>query len=460
MASATLISELRGQLAMLPAGPILVGFSGGMDSTVLLHALASLAPVRERGLRALHVDHGLHADSARWAQHCQRIAAALEIACERVALGGVDLAGSGIEGAARAARYTVLGEHLRVGEILATAQHADDQAETVLLKLLRGSGPQGLGGIRVLRAFGAGQLWRPLLNLPRCTLRDYAHAHNLHWIDDPSNADTRLRRNFLRAEILPRLARHWPDASVAIAHSAAWSRAAADYIDGEARLELARLQGADPATLHWREWLALPDALRDPVLRRWLRDRELDEPAHFHVLELQRQLAGKSERSQQIRWGNCEIRRYRDLIHAMRPLAQHADANWSVAWTGACLPLPRGGTLALLDVEAGLPSRSCATLTVSYRRGGERIRPERSTHTRELRLLLQEAGIPPWERERIPLISADAQLIAVGDLILSREGRELLEQARARIVWERTASSANAAPARSHGPIDSHGPLE
>jgi len=460
MASAALIPELHRQLAALPsAGAIVVGFSGGMDSTALLHALASLAPVRARGLRALHVDHGLNPASASWAQHCLRFAQSLDVACEVVTLHGVAAGRSGTEAAARTARYAALRERVGAGQALATAQHADDQAETVLLKLLRGAGPEGLGGIRLLRPFGSGHLWRPLLNLPRATLPEYAQGLGLQWIEDPSNADTQLRRNFLRAEILPRLAQRWPDASVAIAHSATWSRAAADYIDNEARLALARLRGTDPATLRWREWLALPDALRDPVLRLWLRDRALDEPAHFHVAELQRQLSGGSEHSQQVGWGNCEIRRYRDLIHAMRPLAEDVDVGWSTAWTGACLPLPRGGTLALLDIDAAVPSNCCPNLTVSYRRGGERIRPEQSTHTRELRLLLQEAGVPPWQRDRIPLIGADGRLIAVGDLCVSREGRKLLERTHARIVWERAACGPQAAPARLHEPIDSQAPL-
>jgi tRNA(Ile)-lysidine synthase len=279
-------------------------------------------------------------------------------------------------------------------------------------------------------------LWRPLLNLPRELLRDYAQAHGLGWIEDPSNLDTRLRRNFLRAEILPRLMQRWPDATVAIAHSAAWARAAADFVDDHAQRALAQLQGVDPATLDWHGWLNLADALRDPVLRLWLRALGYDEPAHFHVAELERQLrTAADDRAPCVRWDQCELHRYRELLYAMRPLAPLA-AGWQSDWNGSPVALPGGGTLAL-NRETG-PATIAADdrpLTIHYRRGGEHIKPAGSTHTRELRLLLQEAGIPPWQRDRIPLISINGELIAVADLVLSATAVALCDRLNARLVW-------------------------
>jgi tRNA(Ile)-lysidine synthase len=438
MSSSRLITELHAGLLRLPPGGVLVGFSGGLDSSVLLHALASLAPARERGLRALHVDHSLHARSADWSTHCSAFAAQLAIPFI-TATATVSAAGKGVEDAARGARYRAFADHLQPGESLALAHHADDQAETVLLKLLRGAGPQGLGGMRVLRDFGSGRLWRPLLNLPRELLLDYAQAHGLRWTEDPSNLDTRLRRNFLRAEILPRLTQRWPDATVAIAHSAAWARAAADFVEDHAQRALAQLQGVDPATLNWRDWLQLPDALRDPVLRLWLRALGHEEPAHFHVAELERQLRGAADdRAPCVRWDQCELRRYRELLYAMRPLVPVAE-HWQASWNGAPLALPAGGVLALRgDGDSAAKASLEQPLTIHYRRGGEHIKPAGSTHTRELRLLLQEAGIPSWQRDRIPLISMDSELIAVGDLFLSAAAVELCARMEARIAWERS----------------------
>ncbi len=430
MSQTRIPAHLSAALAALPPGAIVVAFSGGMDSSVLLHALARDAQARARGLRALHIDHGLHADSARWAAHCAEVAAALNVPvdCVRVevALNG----GTGIEDAARSARMLAIVQALRPGEILALAQHRGDQAETVLLKLLRGAGPQGLGGMHGLREQEKVYWWRPLLDLPQDALRDYAYAHDLRWIDDPSNADTHLRRNFLRREILPRLSERWPDAEIALAHSAVWARAAADFIDDQAGKSLARLQGLDPATLAWHGWLDLPDALRDPVLRRWLRGLGLDEPAHFHVAELEHQLAeSASDRSPCVSFAGTELRRYRDLLYAMRPVAP-PPPDWQADWHGAPLTLPGGGQLELT------PQRVLETpLQLRFRRGGERIQPAHGAHARELRLLLQESGIPPWQRDRLPLIYAQDELIAVADLYLSDAGEALCRELDARIVW-------------------------
>ena len=200
-------AHLTAALADHPANPLCVAFSGGPDSTALLHALATLP--RERALRAVHVDHGLHPDSVRWAEHARTFCAGLEIPCTVCRVSVDTRAGLGIEGAAREARYAALAGQLQPGELLLTAHHRDDQVETVLLKLLRGAGPEGLGGMRVRRPLGAGELWRPLLDVPRAVLRDYVQAHALACLDDPANADPRLARYVLRHEILPRLAAHW-----------------------------------------------------------------------------------------------------------------------------------------------------------------------------------------------------------------------------------------------------------
>jgi tRNA(Ile)-lysidine synthase len=315
-----------------------------------------------------------------------------------------------------------------------------------LLKLLRGAGPEGLGGMRALRPLGAGWLWRPFLDLARARLREYADANGLRWIDDPSNANTQLRRNFLRAEILPRLHQRWPDASIAVAHSARWAGAAASFIEQEARIALARLQGADPATLAWNGWLELHDALRDPVLRLWLRSLGLDEPAHFQVAELERQLAcAEEDRAPCVHWGGCEVRRYRDLLYAMRALRDIAP-NWQAEWNGSPLALPDRSRLTWTHGVADAPADTDGkhpALYVRYRRGGERIKPVGSGHTRELRLLLQESGVPPWQRDRIPLIHAGDELIAVGDLFMSASAAAMCERIGARIVWLRAEDSAS-----------------
>lgn len=312
------IHALTQNLRRLPPGDLAVAFSGGMDSSALLHALAQSPAARARGLHAIHVDHGLHADSAGWAAHCREFAMALDVPLQVIAVRVDRDAGTGLEDAARRARHAAFASALHNGGFLALAQHRGDQAETVLLKLLRGAGPEGLGAMRTLRPCGKGHLWRPLLDVPRAALHEYAKAHALHWIEDPSNAQTHLSRNFLRHEVLPRLSVQWPQAEAALAHSAHWLRTTADYIDAQSAIALADLRGDEPATLDWRGWLALPDALRDPVLRRWLRECGLDEPAHFHVAELERQLLAANDRAPCVTFDDTELRRRRDRLHAAR----------------------------------------------------------------------------------------------------------------------------------------------
>ena len=438
MADRRLRDIVEAALAELAPGPLLVAHSGGLDSTVLLHCLAHSEAARTRGLRAVHIDHRLQADSTQWARHCKEFADQLGVPLEVRTVEVARSPGLGLEATARRARYSAIEEMLQPGEILALAHHRDDQAETVLLKLLRGSGPEGMGAMRVLRRLGTGLAWRPLLGLPRAALRAYAERHRLNWIEDPSNADVALDRNFVRVEIMPRISRRWPEAENSIAQSAAWARAAADFIDDEAERKLACLQGLDPATLRFREWLALPDALRDPVLRRWLRSIGLPEPTQFQVAELVRQLAEAAEDRQPcVRWPGVEVRRYRDLLHALPPLL-FPPLDWTADFDGAPLALPGDiGTLRLVaDTTDAPPPRIERPVRVRFRRGGESLKLHVGAHTRELRDLLQEAGIPPWQRSRLPLMfDAGGALLAVADLWFSDAGAQLLASARAHLAW-------------------------
>jgi tRNA(Ile)-lysidine synthase len=426
-------------LAELPPGALLAAFSGGLDSIVLLHALAQSPPARGRGLRAVHVDHGLHGDSASWSRHCLGFARTMDVELIVRAVDVARVPGLGLEAAARRARYGAIEELLAKEEILALAHHRGDQAETVLLKLLRGAGPEGMGAMRTLRPFGRGQAWRPLLPVPRAALHEYADRYKLCWIQDPSNADPAIDRNYLRMQVLPHIVRRWPEAEASMAQSAAWARDAADFIDAEAERALARTQGLDPATLHHRQWLALPRALRDPVLRRWLRSLDLPEPTQYQAAELVRQLAEAGEDRQPcVRWPGVEVRRYRDLLYALAPL-ELPVSDWSADFDGSELELPNGlGRLRVVGAD-GAPRRIDPPLVVRFRRGGESLRLAGGGPTRELRDLFQEAGIPPWQRSRLPLVfepheSGDT-LIAVADLWRSERGTERLAGADTRLEW-------------------------
>ncbi|BBD79949.1 tRNA lysidine(34) synthetase TilS [Aerosticca soli] len=437
MSALRLTERLRHALREQPVGALCVAFSGGPDSTALLHALAAMPEARVRGLRALHVDHGLQADSARWARHCTELCDGLGIACAVVRV-DVVRHGEGLEAAARRARYAAFAATLRAGERLVLAHHRDDQAETVLLKLLRGAGPEGLGGMRETRPLGHGVLWRPLLALPRAALREYLDAHDLVAIDDPANADTTLARNHLRHVILPRLAVHWPHAAEAIAHSAALCRAATDALRREWLAAFARLHDARTNSLEIAGWRALDPALRDPLLDHWLHAQGLPAPTRAQRAQILRQCSARAGQSPCIRWPGAEVLVWKGRLWARRPQPD-CDPDWQACWHGEPLQLPDGGELVLDP-----PLRLSVPLTVRLRRGGERLRPVGDRHTRELRDLFQAADVPPWQRRVCPLIYEETTLIGVADRWLTARGAAIFAGTRPRWRLARAPHEASA----------------
>lgn len=422
--------HLAQALAQAPAGPLCVAFSGGPDSTALLHALAQLPAARARGLRAIHVDHGLHAKSAEWAQHCRAFCNGLALACEvqrvQVQVGSK----LGLEAAARLARYDAFSAQLLAGDILLLAHHRDDQAETVLLKLLRGAGPEGLGGMRPWRPFASGQLWRPLLGLNGGLLREYVELAQLRFIEDPSNADTRLGRNHLRHEILPRLARHWPQAVDSIVHSAGLAAAAADALQRQWLDAFSTLHDPLTGSIDADGWLALHAALREPLLDYWLHARGLPAPTTAQRRQIERQCQARIDRQPRIQWPGAELYVWRGRLWSVAPTPPVA-LDWRARWTGEPVTLPDGGRLALVESEA----RLAEPLELRLRQGGERIKPCGNPHTRELRDLFQQGMIPPWRRISCPLLFAGKELVAVADRWISARGMAIFQAAGTLPRW-------------------------
>ena len=417
-------------LAAWPPGALRVAVSGGLDSIALLHALADERAARARGLSAIHVDHGLHPDSPRWAEQVRAQADALGVPLQVQRVQVDRAAGEGPEAAARAARHAAFGDALHAGEILVAAHHADDQAETVLLRLLRAAGPEGLRGMRPLRPFGAGWLARPWLGVPRAAIRAFAQAQGLSWIEDPSNADARFDRNYLRLEVMPRLAARWPQASQSLSRSAALLDAAASREAQAREPELARRLAADPDVLDATGLDAMEESARGALLRHWLLARGLPPPDARALAELGRRLrAPRADAGTVVRWPGAELRLWRGALHAMAPLAP-APRGWSLDWDGRQpLPLPGGGSLRLEGAIAALPLR------VAARAGGERIVLDPHRPSQSVKHLLQSLGVPPWRRARAPLLWHGEALWAVGDWVLSLDCRAWLAAHGARLAW-------------------------
>jgi tRNA(Ile)-lysidine synthase len=413
-----------------PPRPVLAAFSGGLDSTVLLHWLAA-HPAMHGGLRAIHVDHGLHPDSAAWAAHCRAACATLGVALDVARADVARDGGHGPEAAARTARHGAFAAALRDGEVLALAHHADDQAETFLLRALRASGPDGLAAMRPWLAYRGGWAWRPLLDTPRESLRQYAQAHALRWIDDPSNGDRSFDRNYLRHEVMPRLRARWPHAAAAFAASARLSREASGLLDAEDARLLASLQRGG-GTLGVPELLALPAARRARVLRRWVAALGLPPLPANGIARIEHELLpARHDAEPAFAWPGACLRRWRALLHA-GPQRAAVPRDWEAAWDGRMpLALPGGGALRLEGADA-----FDAPVRVRARQGGERIALPGRDHHHALKHVLQDLGVPPWERERLPLLEgAQGDVLAAGDRAVAAPLQAWLEGRGARLAW-------------------------
>ncbi|MBC3244189.1 tRNA lysidine(34) synthetase TilS [Pseudomonas lurida] len=391
-----------------------IAFSGGLDSTVLLHLLASLANTETLPpLSAVHVHHGLQAAADAWPAHCQSI-------CDNL---GVPLSvkrvqvqpGASLERAAREARYRAFAEVTGAGEVVLTGQHRDDQAETLLFRLLRGAGVRGLAAMPAQRPLAGGYLVRPLLDVSREALEVYAHEHQLKWIEDPSNADSRFSRNYLRHRVLPALTERWPQAVTGLARTAEHLGEAQGLLD---ELALLDLQAASKASAF--PWLGLPslalaplcelsDARQRNALRHWLapltRLPDSDHWAGWHSLR-----DAKGDAQPLWRLADGELHRCGQRIWWL-PSTRSEFSDATVSWPDPQNPLelPGNGQLTLTGEAPEGP------LEVRYRQGGEILEvPGRGR--RDLKRLLNESGVPGFVRGRLPLLYQGEQLLGVPSL--------------------------------------------
>jgi tRNA(Ile)-lysidine synthase len=391
-----------------------IAFSGGLDSTVLLHLLAHLAKSESLpALNAIHVHHGLQAAADAWPDHCRAVCTALGVPLQVVRVQVQP--GASLERAAREARYQAFNQALQANEVLLTAQHRDDQAETLLFRLLRGAGVRGLSGMPHQRPLGEGHLFRPLLDVTRAQLEAYASEHDLSWIEDPSNQDRQYSRNYLRHQVFPELTRRWPQALATMARSAAHLSEAQGLL-----VELAELDLQQARSVSEFDWLGLPSLALAPLAR--LSDaRQCNALSHW--LESLSRLPDTDHWSG---WDNL-----RDAAGDTSPVWRLADgelhrAGGRIWWlTGSWLRSPPvagawphpSASLALADngvvsISGQIPD---GPLQIRYREGGEVMALPGRGH-RDLKRLLNERAVPSFVRGRLPLLYRGEQLLAVANL--------------------------------------------
>ncbi|WP_350317041.1 tRNA lysidine(34) synthetase TilS [Pectobacterium aroidearum] len=418
-------------------GSILLAYSGGLDSSVLLHLLVVVRQRSGLAIRAAYIHHGLNPLADSWAEHCRQQCERWQVSFASLPV-VVEAQNGGIEAAARTARYQALQAHLQEGETLLTAQHLDDQSETFLLALKRGSGPAGLSAMAAQSTLGQHRLIRPLLGFSRLQLEAYAQRHQLRWIEDDSNQDERFDRNFLRRQILPRLTQRWPHFSSAVARSAELCAEQEQLLDELLEESLQRLCQPDGA-LSIDGLVPLSPVRRFALLRRWLAQQGATMPSREQLQRLWDEVAMSRQDAEPIlQLHQLQIRRFRQHLYLLPLMTSLQGCILPWQSTSCSLSLPDNlGTLRLADngMAVRAPENGEA-VSIRFSTQGT-VHIVGRAHGRHIKKLWQELGVPPWWRDHTPLVFYNEQLIAAVGRFVTREGQVREHQLVWHVVWER-----------------------
>jgi tRNA(Ile)-lysidine synthase len=397
---------------------LVVAYSGGVDSHVLLDALVKLSNFHQRPIKIIHVHHGLSCYANDWADHVAHIAQqyGVDYCIERVQVAPT----ASLEAAARTARYQAINQHLQANDVLLLAHHQQDQAETLLLRLMRGTGVKGLIGMKACTdvPFCHQKIacWRPLLSVSRQQIMAYAQHQNLVWIEDDSNTNLVFNRNYVRHQVLPVLAARWPQAVQQLAQTSQRMQEAHELLQALAQADYQQAQAAQHS-LNISVLANLTAARRHNLFRYWLEQLALPMPDYADISRIWTEVClAKPDAQPLLYWQGVEVRRYRQQIFAMKPLAvfdKHAVVLWHNK--SQAIVLPTGERITPQQAQQDIASHYWQTgqVSICYRQGGEKIRPVGRQQHHDLKTLLQAQGVPTWQRERIPLLYINQQLAAV-----------------------------------------------
>lgn len=422
---------------------VTVALSGGLDSMVLLHQMRAVSAHLGLHLSAIHINHQLQPQASEWAEFCRQVCNKWAIPLQITPVSLVRQGGESLEAVARTARYQQF--DALAGDVLVLAHHADDQAETVLLQLLRGAGVAGLAAMPAVQQ-RAGRLWlRPLLEQTRAELQRYAIQHGLRWVDDPSNLDRQYDRNFIRHEILPLLLQRFPACLQTLGRSARHMAEAQLLLNDMAVAEGALLPGG---VLTLPVWRSLNPMHQHNLLRYWLKSAGGVVVSERLLRQIWQQLL-LARADSQVRIelpGQMVLLRYREQAFLQVNRAVPA-AGWQQSWPGgACWALPElGGQLLLQPGEGqGIRSNLCQPghLTVRLRQGGERFQPFAGRPGKSLQHWFQELGIPPWQRSMLPLLYAGDMLLWVPGLGVACAAQAAAGEAGVLPQWRPTEPAA------------------
>lgn len=427
-----MLGQFQQAFAQLPpAKQIMVAFSGGLDSSVLLHLLSQLTPSVSQQVTLLHVNHRLQSCADDWLQHCRQVADHYQVNFHPLTVEHAYQQGESVEQQARDFRYALFKPFIKQDCLLLTAHHADDQAETMLLQLLRGAGIKGLAAMPMLKPFSDGLHARPLLSFTRQQLADYAKQHQLLFIDDPSNDDLRFDRNYLRHRVLPLIGERWPSYQKTINRSAKHCADVQDWIDQVSEKNSVE-QPSLPATLPLSVFDSLSATAANYQLRAWLQQLNVALPPQHKLQQIFSELmAAKDDANPIIAWQDVQMRRYQQHLYCLNTLPE-LDADWYADWDCRSvlrLPAQLGELHAMGHLPHGVHCR------IAFRQGGELCFLANKTHHQSLKKLMQDWQIPPWLRSRIPLVYLNQQLAAVIGYAIMQPYHAGSETQSLKIIW-------------------------
>ncbi|MFT6985076.1 MAG: tRNA(Ile)-lysidine synthase [Psychromonas sp.] len=427
------LKEFAGQLAPLAKQPEVnfhIALSGGLDSVVLLHLFTRLRETAPNLiLFAHHINHGLSKNAQHWRDFCSQLCAQLgvDFTCSTLQL--TKPTRTSLEALARDKRYGCLSEKLSSQSYLVTAHHQDDQLETVLLALKRGSGNTGLQGIRYKQKLSSGYLLRPLLNYSRAQLEGYAAQFQLNWIEDESNSDQAFDRNFIRHTISPLLKARWPGIAKSVARSAAICQEQQQILDEIAQQDFATLvfYFLNQQALDFEKLKKLSSGRRNNVLRFWFKENGLDYPSAAQLQAVWSDLVlAKIDALPVIQFKGYSVRRYRTHIYLLKDTDIAANCSESVIWQGEPILNLADGRIALAfselefkdNLSGALLVQENSTIEICFRRqlaAQLSCKPIGRTGSRSIKKLLHEYHVPPWLRDFVPFILINGELrMAVG----------------------------------------------
>lgn len=402
---------------------IYVSYSGGVDSHVLLHLCASIPALNDK-ITAVYVNHGLQTEADAWSKHCKKVAEHLGVYFIALNVDATAEIGESPEEAARNARFAVLKPLIGNDNALLLGQHRDDQMETMLLQLFRGAGLRGLSGIPECISFGQGLMLRPMLSFSQAEVRDYAKAQHLQWVEDPSNQQNTYDRNYLRNVIIPLLKQRWESCDKTVARSARHCAEAQIVVSAVADELFYPVFNKVNKTLCVSQLRAHKNPRQQLIIRHWFQNLGLKMPSLAFVERVQSEVIAAREDSDPILAGQgCFVRRYRDKLYCLKQSEPEplVDLTWPTEQTTIDFAPKRQLSYSL--GSAGIPYERWqkAKVIIKFRSGGEKIRLPKRKENHTLKKLFQEAGIPPWQRDTIPLIYLNNKLAAVGDYWISAD---------------------------------------